>query len=40
MVKTPIDFLCFSLLGIIDTEKVSLLLMCSVKKGVFENGCL
>ena len=36
LVKNPIEFLCFSSLSIINTEKVSLLLMCSVKKGFLE----
>ena len=36
LIKNPIEFLCFFSLLIINTEKVSLLLMCSVKKGVLE----
>ena len=39
-VKSPTEFLCFSLLWIINTEKLSFLLMCSVKKNLLENGCL
>ena len=38
--KSHIEFFCFSSLSIINTEKVSLLLMCSAKKGILENGCL
>ena len=40
LVKSPKEFLCFSSLWIINTEKVSLLFMGSVKKGVLKNDCL
>ena len=36
LVKNHTEFLCFSSLWLINTEKISLLLMCSVKKRYFE----
>ena len=37
LVKSPIQFLYFSSLSIINTEKTGFLLMCFVKKGVLES---
>ena len=38
LVKSPIDFLLFSSLWIVNTEKISYLLMCFVKRGVLERS--
>ena len=36
--KSPFEFLCFSSLWIINTKKISLLLICSVKKEVLDRS--